>query len=72
MNTWKDMAKRLTLNPRGVARTLLHRLDESYRPLSPDEEQRALYAIKTYSGVSTDRLLAHLSRGAIRELLDNM
>ena len=62
--------EKLRINPGAVARTLLHNLDE-WKPLSDSEERKLIFAIEN-SGINVDRMLAHISRNAIKELLDNI
>jgi hypothetical protein len=61
--------RNLRLHPKAVARQLLTRLEDQPQ-LSANDEVRILDALKN-SGVpnATDRLLAHLSKNVVKELL---
>ena len=57
----------MRINPKAVCRSLLTRLD-AYKPLSATDEYKLATAIKT-TGISTERVLASLSRNTIKEIL---
>ena len=69
ITSWCDMANRLKINPRAVARTLLNTLDGT-KKLSPSEESRVLFALEN-CGVedAVNRMLTDLSRNTINILL---
>ena len=67
MTTWATMMEKLRVSPGAVARSLLRNLDK-FDPLSPREEATIIRSIEK-SGISVDRMLAHLSRNTIKELL---
>jgi hypothetical protein len=60
----------LRINPKAVCRSLLTTLD-AYKPLSATDEDRVIHAIKT-TGISTERVLAALSRNTLKEILKNI
>ena len=64
------MMEKLRVSPGAVARSLLRNLDK-FDPLSPREEAAIIHAIESQN-IDVNRMLAHLSRNTIRELLDNM
>jgi hypothetical protein len=49
---------------------LLANLD-AYKPLSATDESRIIHAIET-TGISTERVLASLSRNTLKEILKNI
>ena len=58
---------KLRIHPRAVCRNLISALD-AHKPLSGKDERRVLYAIEK-TGISLERVLASLSKGAIERLL---
>ena len=69
---WHTLMANLRINPKAVARTLLTRLDD-FKPLSASEEDRIIAAIKsTNIHDSVDRMLAGLSKNAIKSLLADL
>ena len=67
--SWHTLMRNLRINPGAVARQLLANL-KAHKPLTSDEEIRVIFAIEN-AGVDVDRMLAHLSRNTIKELLNN-
>ena len=65
--SWATMMEKLRVSPGAVARTLLRNLDK-FDPLSPREEATIIHAIEN-AGLDVNRMLAHLSRNAIKEIL---
>jgi ketopantoate reductase len=64
--------KNFRIQPQAVCRTLLANL-KTYEPLTPQEEDKIIRAVKT-SGVdqAVERLLANLSRNTVEKLLQSM
>lgn len=65
---WSTLMEKLRIHPKAVCRQLISALEE-YKPLSDSDERRIYYAIKN-TGIPIDRVLARLSIGAIKQLLE--
>ena len=72
MSSWTEIMRKLNLHPGAVARQLLVNL-KTFKPLTQSEEDRIIEAIEN-AGVQngTDRMLAHLSRNTLENLLGKL
>ena len=70
MFTWCTLMRNLRINPGAVARQLLANL-KTHKPLDYEEERRIIDAIQS-TGINVDRMLAHLSRNTIKQLIKEM
>ena len=60
----------LRINPKAVCRNLLTTLD-AYKPLSANDEDKIIRAIES-TGITTERVLATLSRNTLKEILKSI
>ena len=70
IDSWATLMRKFTLHPRAVCRNLLTNL-EDYPTLSEKDEQRVIRAIES-TGITTERVLAFLSRNTLKEILKNI
>ena len=70
INSWYTLMRKIRLHPGAVTRQLLANL-KRFDPLTDTEEQRVIDAINA-TGISTERVLATLSRNTLTEILKNI